>query len=89
MLDIRNALQMLQRALPNIPMGTPVWKDIYDAVGKLSKHGGSELPMGLMNQAALRLIRERSQNPLAGQMANMSGAKPDAAPAMPPPAAAA
>jgi len=88
MLDIRNGLQMLQRALPNIPMGSPAWKDLHDVIGKLAKHASEEMPMSLMNQSALSLIKQRSQNPMAGAMQKMSGGDPSAPPAMPTPAAA-
>ena len=90
MLDVRNALQMLQRALPNIPMGSPLWKTVHDTVGKLGKDVGQEQPMSLLNQSALSLIKQRSQNPMAGQMAKMMGGDPNAPPAMPqpPPASA-
>lgn len=86
MLDIRNALQMLQRALPNIPMGAPLWADIHTTIGKLAKHASEEGPMSLLNQSALSLIRGRSQNPMAGQMAKLMGGQPNAGPAMPQPA---
>lgn len=88
MLDIRNALQLLQRALPNIPMGSPVWDDVHKTVGSLAKHASEEMPMSLMNQSAMSLIKQRSQNPMAPQMAKMAGGDPSAPPAMPTPAAA-
>lgn len=88
MLDIRNGLTMLQRALPNIPMGSPLWGDIHMAIGKLAKHASEDLPMGPLNQAALSMMRERSQDPMREKiMAMMGGANANAPPAMPPPAA--
>lgn len=83
MLDIRNGLELLQRALPNIPMSSPLWKDIHDVVGKLAKHATQQGPMSLLNQSALQLVRERSKNPMAGQMAGVMGGSPNAGPAMP------
>lgn len=89
MLDMRNGLELLQRALPNIPMGSPVWKDLHDVIGKLAKHASQEAPMSQLNQSALSMIRARSQNPMAGQMAKLMGSPPNAGPAMPQPEAAA
>lgn len=89
MLDIRNGLTMLQRALPNIPMGSPLWGDIHMAIGKLAKHATEELPRGPLNQAALSMVREQSQDPMREKiMAMMGGGGGNAPPAMPPPAAA-
>src|SRR5208282_3403414 len=35
---VRNALQMLQEALPGLPMGQPIHTDVLAAVKNLSKH---------------------------------------------------
>lgn len=94
MLDVRNALQLLQRALPNIPMGSPIHGDILDVVRKLSKHAAEEGPQSMLNQSLLTMIRERAQNPMAQAMGRMfpgqqGGATPPTPPAMPAAAAAA
>jgi len=71
MLDVRNALQLLQRALPNIPMGSTEWSAVHKCIGDLAKHAGEEAPASMLNQSALSLIRGRSQSPMSGQAAHM------------------
>jgi hypothetical protein len=38
MSDVRNALMMLQKALPGLPMGSELHNDVLKAVTNISKH---------------------------------------------------
>lgn len=90
MLDIRNGLEFFQRALPNIPMGSPVWEVVHGVIGKVVKIAGEAGPQSLLNQSAQSLIRDRAQNPMQSQVAKMfppGGGQQG--PAMPTPPAAA
>lgn len=93
-LDVGNGLKMLQRALPNIPMGSPLHTDILQAVGKISKHMAEEGQPdgGLHAQAAMSMLRQQAQQaPQLAAMRSMGGGpgNPGGAPAMPAPEPAA
>ena len=89
MLDIKNGLQFFQRALPNIPMGSPLWNEIHSVIGRVAKHAADEGPQSLLNQSAMALIRDRSQNPQSAAVGKMFPAAggAGAAPAPPTPSA--
>lgn len=88
-LDVGNGIKMLQRALPNIPMGSPLHTDILQAVGKISKHmaeeGGQD--QGLHASSMMQMIRQQQQQgPQLAAMRAMGGGpgNPSGPPAMPP-----
>lgn len=89
---VRNAVEMMQKALPMIPMGSPLHGDLLKATSTISKHmeqagGGNK---GVDMQSLLQMARQSSQqSPM--QALNRLHPAPNAAPAMPsaapPPAA--
>lgn len=87
---IRNAIEMLQKALPMIPMGSPLHGDILNATSKISKHmeeaGGQNKGVDL--QSLLQMAKSASQQSPV-QALNRMHPNPTAAPAMPTPAPAA
>jgi hypothetical protein len=93
-MDIQNGLKLLQRALPNVPMGTPLHTDILTAVGKIAKHMGEAGPEqgGLNAGSMMQAVRQQAQQaPQIAAMRAMGGgpSAPASPPAMPPPDAAA
>ena len=77
---VKTALEMLQQALPMLPMGGEVHQDVMQSVAKLSKHlekgpgdGGDKI------QQLIEMIRNAKQNP------GMAGMMPGGAPGAPPP----
>lgn len=74
-LDIQNGLKMLQRALPNIPMGTPLHTDVLKAVGSIAKHMGEAAgEQGLHAQSMMQMIRQQqAQAPQLAAMRAMGG----------------
>ena len=82
MLDVKNALNMLQRALPNIPMGSPLHADILKTVTNLTKHaqdaGGDP---SLQMQSLMSMMRSMGQNPMQAALAKMMP-QPGQGPAM-------
>ena len=94
-LDIGNGMKMLQRALPNIPMGSPLHTDILSAVKSISKHmaeeGGGQ-DGGLHASGMMSAVRQQAaQAPQLAAMRAMGGgpSAPTSPPAMPPPEEAA
>lgn len=87
---IRNAIEMFQKALPMIPMGSPLHGDILNATSKISKHmeesGGAN--KGVDIQSLLQMAKSASQQSPV-QALNRMHPSPTAAPAMPTPAPAA
>lgn len=90
-MDIQNGLKMLQRALPNIPMGTQLHTDVLQAVGRIAKHmgeaGGEQ--GGLHASSMMQMIRQQqAQAPQLAAMRAMGGgpgANPGGPPAVAPP----
>lgn len=88
---VRNALEMLQKALPLIPMGSPQHSDLLKAVSSISKHmDSSEGNKGVDIQSLLQMARQASQQSPVQALNRMHPPAPNAPPAMPtpPPAAA-
>lgn len=86
---VRNGLEMFQKALPMIPMGSPIHGDIIKAVSTVSKHmEHNEGNKGVDLQSLLQIARQASQQSPV-QAANRMSPAPTAAPAMPTPPAAA
>lgn len=85
---VRNGLEMFQKALPMIPMGSPQHADLLKAVQMVSKHlEQNEGNKGVDLQSLLQMARGASQQSPV-QAANRMFPAPTAAPAMPSPAAA-
>ncbi len=82
MLDIKNASNLLQRALPNVPMGSPEHQDLLAVVTKLAKMaqdvGGDQ---SMQMQSLMSMVRQMGQNPMQGALARMQP-QPNAGPAM-------
>jgi hypothetical protein len=81
--DVRNALRMLEKSLPQIPLGTPLHTEILKATQTLAKHlqpgDGNE---GLELQSLLQMARQASQSAPMSALSRI-GAPPGAPPAMP------
>lgn len=63
MLDVRNAVKMLEQALPMIPMGSPLHEKIHKVALDLSKelNQGDENP-ALQLQSLVQMMRSASQS---------------------------
>ena len=86
---VRNGLEMFQKALPMIPMGTPQHGDLLKAISIISKHlEQGEGNKGIDIQSLLQMTRQASQQSPV-QAANRMFPAPTAAPAMPTPPATA
>ena len=70
---IKTAVEMLQQALPSIPMGTPLHQDILDVTKKLAKHLGDAKGGNESNQmqALLAAIKQTQQQAPQNAMARM------------------
>ena len=84
MLSVRNAVKMLEQALPLIPMGTPLHEKIHKVALDLSKEltQGEENP-ALQMQQLVQMLRMASQQQPMGALSKMA-----APPAQTPPAVA-
>lgn len=81
---VRNALEMLQKALPMIPMGSPQHESLLKAVTMLAKGmDHNEGNKGIDLQSLLQMARQSSQQSPVQALNRMSPA-PNAPPAMPP-----
>lgn len=86
--DLRNAAKILEKALPSIPMGSPLHTDILKITQQLTKHlqpgDGND---GLELQSLLQMARQSAQNsPTAALnrlMGGGAGGAPGGAPGMP------
>ena len=60
---IREALKLLEQALPQLPAGSDPYKAVYDAIGKVSKHVGpsNEVP-GVQKTQLSNLKRDADQS---------------------------
>lgn len=85
LIDVRNAVELLQKALPNIPMGSSLHTDILTITTKLSKHlKPEEASSGLQIQSLLQKARETSKGAPMQAMARLYPGQDQAAgPAMP------
>ena len=82
---VRNATEMLQKALPLIPMGSPQHGDLMKAVSLITKHmEHNEGNKGVDLQSLLQMAKQASQQSPV-QAANRMFPSPTAAPAMPTP----
>ena len=80
---VRNGLEMFQKALPMIPMGSPLHADILNTVSKVSKHmEHNEGNKGVDLQSLLQMARQASQQSPVQALNRMHPA-PNTPPAMP------
>lgn len=84
MLEVRNAVQMLEKALPGIPMGSPLHEKIMKVTSELVK----ELSQGDENQALqmqslVQMMRSAGQQQPISALSRMYPQQGQA-PAMPP-----
>lgn len=90
MTDVRNAVKMLETALPTIPMGSPFHEAVMKAAQGLLKHltpgDGSS---GLELQSLLQAAKQQAQGAPMAALMRMGGQQPGMPPAMPPPSAGA
>ena len=87
MSKVRNAIQMLEEALPTIPMGTPAHTEILNTLTKLSKTfssegGGGQKGIDLMS--LLQSARQASQASPMAALSRMMQPQGGTPPAMPP-----
>lgn len=90
--DLKNAAELLQKALPSVPMGSPVHNDIMDCIKKLTKHSNQESAggQGGQLQSLLQMAKQAAQSAPMNAMARMfPAAPPNSPPAMPEAAGAA
>ena len=90
MSDVRNAVKMLETALPNIPMGSPLHTEILNSTKSLLKHlspGDGNSGLDLMSLLQMARSAQQSQPQQALQRAFPS--QGNTPPAVAPPAAAA
>lgn len=91
-MDIQNGMVMLQRALPNVPMGSPLHTDILNAVKSIGKHMGeaAQGPGGLHAQQMNQALRQQQQQApqIAAMRAMQTGNQPPAMAGPPQPEAA-
>lgn len=75
MADVRNAVTMLEKALPNIPMGTPLHHEVLSVLPKLTKHlSKSEGQHGGLD--LLSLLQAAKQSQQQSPMAALSRLQP-------------
>lgn len=89
MTKVKNALQMLQSALPDIPMGNQLHSDVLNVVKSLSKHlSESNDNKGLELQQLIQMAKGSAQNAPTAALARMFPNQQNTPPAMPAGAAA-
>lgn len=81
---VRNAVEMMQKALPMIPMGSPLHGDLLKATSTISKHmeqqGGNK---GVDVQSLLQMARQNAQQSPLGALNRLHPPAANAPPAMP------
>ncbi len=83
MTDVRNAVQMLEKALPNIPMGTPLHEEIMKATsGLVKKLSQGDENQALQLQSLVQLMRQKSQQQPMAALSRLYPATPQV-PALP------
>lgn len=84
--EVRNAMTMLQKALPMVPMGSPIHNDILSFVKKIGEHlTKGEDNQGLQLQSLLQMVKQSAQSAPQNAMQRMFPAQqPNTPPAMPP-----
>lgn len=86
--EVRNAMTMLQKALPMVPMGSPIHNDILSFVKKIGEHlNKGEDNQGLQLQSLLQMVKQSAQSAPQNAMQRMfPQQQPNTPPAMPAPA---
>ena len=85
MSDVRNAIQMLESALPHIPMGTELHGEVLNSVKGLSKHlGQGSQNQGLDLMSLLQMARQTAQSQPMQTLMRAYPNNPGAPPALPP-----
>ena len=85
---VRNAVEILQKALPMIPMGSPLHADILNATSKIAKHmEQNQENKGVDMQSMLQMIRQASQQSPMQALNKLHPPAPNTPPAMPAPPA--
>jgi hypothetical protein len=80
---VRNGLEMFQKALPLIPMGSPLHSDLLKATANISKHmDQSASNKGVDLQSLLQMARQSSQQSPVQALNRMHPGGAPAAPAM-------
>jgi len=87
---IKNGLDLLGTALPNIPMGSPLHGDILKAMTSIAKHMNDDGPVdrGLQASGLMQAVRQSAaQGPQMAALRSLGGGfgNPQEAPATPPP----
>jgi hypothetical protein len=86
MMQVKNAVEMLQKALPSIPMGTPLHEKVLKVTGELAKElsqtGGGE-NQALQLQSLVQQLRSQSQQQPLAALSKLYPSQPGS-PAMPP-----
>ena len=86
MLQVKQGLELLQKALPMLPMGSPEHTDVMQAIAKLSKHvskgqeSGQDKGMQIQNLLQMIQAAKSAPNPAIAKMGGMPG--PNAPPAV-------
>lgn len=78
--DLQNALKMIEKALPALPMGSPMHGEVLKIASQLSKHlQAGEGSHGLQMQSLLQMARQQAQSAPMQALARMqqpAGAPP-------------
>jgi hypothetical protein len=81
---VHNAVQMLQDALPAVPMGTELHTAILKAIESISKHmSQNDQSQGLDMQSMIQMMKNASQQAPMQALARMYPSGGGAGPAMP------
>jgi hypothetical protein len=91
--SIKNGLDLLGSALPNIPMGSPLYTDLLTAISKIAKHMTDDGPAdrGLQASGMMQAMKTaQAQGPQIQALRSLGGGigmpqQPPAMPATPPP----
>lgn len=86
MTEVRNAMTMLQKALPMIPMGSPAHNEILTFIKKMGDHlTKGEDNQGQQIMSLLQMIKQQAQSaPQNAMMRMFPQQQPNTPPAMPP-----
>lgn len=81
MSKVHTAIQLLEQALPNLPVGSDPHKDVLDAISKLSKTApASEAIPGVQTSQLAGLQRQAQQSAPLQALARAMGQGPQIAP---------
>lgn len=86
-MQVKAAIEMIQKALPDLPVGSEVHRDALNAVNRLSRHMPQGTPTAGVQQTMLQdMLRQTVRNAmLQRMMAQRGGAAGGGAPNAPPP----